>query len=197
MSHAKSLVTILISLIFVIPVQAKGNFKHLSKEGHQIITLHRLKYKMEATSEFFIVNPKHRAANFNDVPYEISLSAFISKNVAVMVHAERVADGSGASDYSDKDLAIWPTNNFRSDGSECMTLPYDVIEGEHDLEWLRDNGFEPSGNILFSQYFLTTDDYNDEIVVSMILRIEDCNNNIENMEFLQKSQNQLKISKTE
>ena len=152
---------------------------------------------MEATSEFIIVNPKHRTAIFNDVPYEVSLSAFISNPVAVMVHAERVADASGASDYSDKSLVKWPNENFRSDGPVCMALPYDAIEGEHDLEWLRKNGFEPSGNILFSQYFLTTEDFNDEIVISMILHVNDCKNNLANMELLQKTQTKLIINTTD
>ena len=197
MPHIKSLLSILITLIFVMPIKAKDNFEYLSKDGHQIITLHRLKYKMEATSEFTILKPKHRTAIFKGVPYEISLSAFISNHIAVMVHAERVADASGASDYSDKNLVKWPNEKFRSDGAECMALPYDAIQGEHDLEWLRENGFEPSGNILFSQYFLTTEDFNDEIVISIILHVNDCNNNVANMELLQKIQTKLIINTTD
>ena len=53
-------------------------------------------------------------------------------------------------------------------------MPAAEIEGEHDLEWLRDKGFEPSGTLAYAQYFATTGDFNDEIVVTLLARVAAC-----------------------
>ena len=91
-----------------------------------------------------------------------------------MIHAERVVNQSGASNYEDKALRDWPDGAFRSDGATCIEVPATEIEGEHDLEWLRDKGFEPSGTLAYAQYFATTRDFNDEIVITLLARAASC-----------------------
>jgi len=118
--------------------------------------------------------PTHRSDRFGENPYEISLGALLSEDGVVMIHAERVVNQSGASNYEDKTVSDWPDDSFRSDGAVCFDVPASEIEGEHDLEWLRDNGFDPSGTLVFAQYFATTADFNDEIVISLLARVDSC-----------------------
>jgi hypothetical protein len=118
--------------------------------------------------------PKHRTDQFGDNPYEISLAAFFSEDAVVMLHAERVANQSGASNYENLDQAKWPDASFRSSGAVCIDVSASDIQGEHDLEWLRDHGFEPVGPLAYAQFFATTADHNDEIVVTMLARISSC-----------------------
>ena len=155
-------------------------FEYLSSDENSITTLHMLKYEIRTNGDHKIAGPKHRTDVFGGTPYEISLAAFIGAEAALMIHAERVADGSGASDYSNLPIADWPDEKFRSDGFECMEIPTEAIDGEHDLEWLRANGFEPSGVIMFGQYFATTDGFNDEIVLSLLQHVESCESSASN-----------------
>jgi hypothetical protein len=136
-------------------------------------TTHGLSYAL-TSDQLLAAGPKHRTDQFGDNPYEISLAAFVSEKGAVMIHAERVVNQSGASNYEDKALSDWPDGAFRSDGATCIEVPATEIEGEHDLEWLRDKGFEPSGMLAYAQYFATTRDFNDEIVITLLVRVASC-----------------------
>lgn len=150
-------------------------FAHLAVAAGGIETTHRLGFRIEADGPFVLAGPKHRTDVFNGVPYEISLAAFIEPRRAVVVHAERVKDMSGASDYSDRPMADWPLEGFVSEGPACLPLSPADIEGEHDLEWLAANGFEPDGAFGYQQYFTTTPDHNDEVVVTLIAEAATCN----------------------
>jgi hypothetical protein len=92
-------------------------FEYLSVDGNTIRTVHGLKYQMQADESFKTADARHRTDTFFDVPFEISLSAFIRKDAAIIIHAERVTDGSGASDYSGLGASDWPNTNFRTDGA--------------------------------------------------------------------------------
>jgi hypothetical protein len=136
-------------------------------------TTHGLSYTL-TSDQLLATGPTHRTDQFGDNPYEISLAAFVSEKGAVMIHAERVVDQSGASNYENKPRTNWPDGSFRSDGAICIEVPVAEIEGEHDLEWLRDRGFEPSGTLAYAQYFATTRDFNDEIVITLLARVASC-----------------------
>ena len=152
---------------------AHAETAHLVAIEGGFATTHGLSYTI-TSDQLKAAGPKHRTDQFGDNPYEISLAAFVSKKGAVMIHAERVANQSGASNYEDKPRSNWPDDSFRSDGVVCIEVPAAEIEGEHDLEWLRDKGFEPSGTLAYAQYFATTPDYNDEIVVTLLARVAAC-----------------------
>jgi hypothetical protein len=117
--------------------------------------------------------PTHRVDTFGGHPYEISLAALLSDDVAVLVHGERVADASGASNYGDLPQADWPSPAFRT-RQFCVTLAAEDIEGEHDLEWLRSRGFDPAGPFLLDQALITSADHNNEVVVSIAIRGVNC-----------------------
>lgn len=150
------------------------DFEYISVSDGKIYTRHALKYVVSMDGEFQATEPTNRVAQFNEVPFRISLAAFISDDSALMIHAEEVADASGASDYSHLALAKWPDETFRSSGPDCLQIPAAEVEGEHDLLWLRQNGFEPSGSIVFAQYFATTADMNSELVISILQRVAAC-----------------------
>jgi hypothetical protein len=162
-----------------------------------LITTHRLAYRIEASETFTRAVPKHRRAVFNDVPFEISLAAFIRDDGAVMIHAERVADGSGASDYTHFPEADWPDGRFRLKPPECLELPPEAIDGEHDLEWLRDNGFLASGTLHLEQYFASTADFNEELVISFLLKVDSCDDQAANRSAVEALRADLAVTRTE
>jgi hypothetical protein len=158
----------------VVDATPSVDFNYISVSDNRIQTLHDIQIEVSATDGFRATEPKNRVDEFNGTPYNISLAALIDDNSALMIHAETVADLSGASDYSNLPQANWPDESFRSGGPQCMEIPAEAIEGEHDLEWLRDNGFEPSGTLVFAQYFATTADKNSEIVLSLLVHVASC-----------------------
>ena len=168
MKH-RSISLIALSLSFSVCAETA----HLVSVDGGFRTTHGLSYTI-SSDRMVATKPKHRTDRFGDNPYEISLGALISEKGVVMIHAERVANQSGASDYKDKSPSDWPDHSFRSDGAICIDIPASEIEGEHDLEWLRDNGFEPSGTLAYAQYFATTPDFNEEIVITLLAPVSSC-----------------------
>lgn len=173
------------------------NFQHLVIEDDALKSTHGLKYKIQADKPFKLIKPKHRKTTFtsNNNTFEISLSAFISPKATIMIHAETDANATGSANYTNKPLANWPNKSFRSSGPACITVPKEEVKNEHDLSWLRSNGFEPSGNLMFAQYFATTDDFNHEVVVSVIVPVPSCKNPNEQTKALEKVQRALTLSK--
>ena len=187
--------TLLLSL-----AHGQANEPELSLLGFDrgvLITTHRLAYRIEASEAFTRAGPKHRQAVFDEVPFEISLAAFIRDDGAVMIHAERVADGSGASDYTHFPEADWPDGRFRLKPPECLELPLDAIDGEHDLEWLRDNGFPVSGTVHLEQYFASTADFNEELVISFFLKVESCDDRAANTKALETLRAGITVTRTD
>ena len=154
--------------------EAVPAFEHLRRDGSTLIVQHSLESRFSASPAFSVHGPTHRSASFNEVPFEISLSAFITEQAAIMVHAERVADLSGASNYDRFAPSDWPLAGYRSPGTSCQSVPAAVVAEEHDLLWLRERGFEPSGDIWIDQHFLSGNDHNDEIVVSLLYKGPSC-----------------------
>ncbi len=146
----------------------------LAVSQHTIQTKTPLKMTFSSNDQFKVSGPDTRMDFFNETPFRVSRAAFINEASAIMVHAETVEDGSGASNYDNLPVSDWPKTGFRSNGEICMTLGADDIKGEPDPEWLIDQGFDPLGSLVFGQYFLTTADHNHEVVVSVMLKVSDC-----------------------
>jgi hypothetical protein len=149
-------------------------FAHLRSRDGGFDSTHGLRYRFEATDALAPVGPLHRTDRFDGNPYEISLAAFVSSESAIMLHVERVADGSGASDYDALAPAGWPDQRFRSEGPNCVDVAIAERDEEHDLRWLQANGFDPVGQLVVQQFFATTPDHNDEIVVTLMRLVADC-----------------------
>jgi len=178
-------------------VPTEHDFEFISVKGGKIYTLHALKYVISVTGDFKVTNPKNRIDEFNSAPFRISLAAFISDATSLMIHAEEVANASGASNYSNLLPATWPNESFRSSGPQCLSIPAAEVEEEHDLFWLRQNGFEPSGNMLFSQYFVTTEDMNSEVVISILHRIDSCGETSEELDLIKGIQAETLVTRIE
>jgi hypothetical protein len=175
-NHMKLLTVSFIALSMSFSVHS--DTAHLVSVDGGFRTTHGLSYTI-SSDQMVATKPKHRTDQFGDNPYEISLGALMSEIGVVMIHAERVADQSGASNYEAKPPSDWPDQSFRSDGAVCIDVPASEIEGEHDLEWLQDNGFEPSGSLAYAQYFATTPDFNDEIVITLLAPVSSCGPHID------------------
>ena len=173
------------------------DFNYISVSNGKVRTLHELKYEIAVAGELLITEPISRVDVFGDTPYRISLAAFIGDDRALMIHAEEVADSSGASNYSHLSVADWPDKTFRAREPSCLHIPPDEVEGEHDLQWLRQNGFEPSGNILYVQYFATTADMNTEIVISMLQHMGSCDDESDNLKAIDDFQARTSVTRIE
>ena len=181
-----------------IPVEPPSiDFNYLSVSDGRIQIVHGINYDLAAADGFKAVEPKNRVDNFDGTPYKISLGAFIGDDSALMIHAETVADLSGASDYSNLPLADWPNEDFRSGGHVCLEVPEEAMEGEHDLLWLRENGFDPEGTLLFGQYFATTADMNTEVVLSILLKLSSCDDEAANAEVIRDFQAKIAVTNVE
>lgn len=149
----------------------------------ELHTTHSLKYAFKASDGFRLTAVSNRKDVFNDTPFLISRAAFIRDDEAAMIHAETVADQSNASNYDNLAEATWPNSAFRSDGPICFEISAEDIENEDDPQWLIQNGFSPVGTLMFSQAFLSSADYNDEIVVSLFRLVDSCDNAANAAEF--------------
>ena len=170
-------------VLTLLSTAAYAETTHLATTDGGFKTTHGLTYTI-TSDEMVAKGPEHRTDQFGDNPYEISLGALFSDDGVVMVHAERVANQSGASNYQDLARSKWPDDSFRFSGATCIDVSAAEIEGEHDLEWLRDNGFEPTGPMVFVQYYATTNDFNDEIVITLLARVDACTPELEPSEKL-------------
>lgn len=145
----------------------------LEFESHSLRTTHEIKLRVARPADFRPAGPIDRNATFSEHAYAVSLAAYIGSKAFVMVHAERVLDGSGASNYSNLDIYRLHDQAFRTK-TMCATLTAEDVAGEHDLKFLSDNGFSPVPGIYLRQLFLTTDDHNAEVVITYGERLPSC-----------------------
>ena len=151
-------------------------FGMLTAEKGQLGSASPLAYSFSLSGDYRLIGPDERVDVFDGVPFEISRAAFLDSDSAVMIHAEKVRDASGASNYENLPVADWPGPEFRSSGDHCIELSPDDIAGEPDPQWLLKNDFDPTGTMVFGQYFTTTDDHNHEIVISLVRKVSSCEN---------------------
>ena len=129
-----------------------------------------------------------------------NVNAKLLQIFAVAFFLSSCSDKTGDTDYTDP--VVTPTVDFNyisvSDG-RIRTL-HDIryeVEGEHDLQWLHNNGFEPTGTILFGQYFATTVDKNAEIVISIMQHVPSCDDESTNIEVIRDIQARTTVTKIE
>lgn len=180
LKHAAAAISALTALSVSFALASEPEeFAYLAANGGTLTVLHTLSMSFSADESYTLSGPRHRTAEFNEVPFEISLAAYLQDDRAIMVHAEHVADLSGAANYDRFPVTDWPAPGFRGEGQRCHEIPAEIVEGEHDLKWLRDHGLEPSGPVWMEQHFLSGNEYNDEVVISLILKSDTCENSAE------------------
>ena len=156
---------------------ADAGFQYLETTGAAIVALDPLPLRVEAHG-FRATPVVNRAATFGEHPFEVSLAALLQGGEAVLVHAERVADASGASNYDSLPQARWPDSRFRL-RTQCVAVDAATAGQEHDLAFLRGQGWNPAGQLALEQYLATTPDHNREVVVSLVTHVSDCARNDE------------------
>lgn len=149
-------------------------FGNLRASTHSVVTTHGLDHALRMPHRFHVASPEHRTDTFNGHPFRISLTAFLSKDAALMVHAETVADDSGASNYDALPMATLAGLTFHRRPDQCVNLSKQQLEGEHDLLWLADHGFPPTGPLQVRQYLTNNPQHDREIVLTFMLRVADC-----------------------
>ena len=150
-----------------------GGFAHLVGRGNSIATTHGVPLTVRVTPDLRRVNATHRVADFSGHPYQVSLAGFLGRDEAVMIHAERVTDGSGAANYDDLPRAGWPSADF-GQREYCTAITPEMIAEEHDLQWLATSGWDPAGTLAVRQYLRTSPAHDREVVLSLLVRISDC-----------------------
>ncbi len=156
------------------PHPGTDRLPYLEASGSIIRTTHALGYRIELPGKFKATPVDSRRDTFNGHPFDISLAALLDTDAAVMVHAETVADGSGASNYDDLPPATLAGVPFRKRPASCQDLlPGDIV-GEHDLEWLSARGFSPTGPLQVAQYLASSADHNAEVVITLLARVPGC-----------------------
>jgi hypothetical protein len=151
---------------------AAAEFSFIESSPNSLRTTHGIRLEIMRPAGFKIARPTSRGAIFNSHPYEISLGGFLGRDQAILLHAERVADRSGASNYESLPQDDLP--GFRA-RTQCAAIATADVAEEHDLSWLANHGWNPAGSTLaIKQYFRTTADHNEEVVISLIAKVDRC-----------------------
>ena len=153
---------------------ASGSRALLRQLDHAVQSTHALHYRFDMPDGYRRSVIDTRRDTFNGHPFDISRMVFFNGTSAVMVHAEAVADASGASNYDDLPLTTISGLPFRERPASCEDLAPADIAGEHDLEWLARQGFSPTGPLRIHQYLDATPDHNAEVVITLMARVDDC-----------------------
>lgn len=153
--------------------RAAASFQHLVVRDDGIVTRNAIPLRVSAEPSFRATAASHRVAGFDGHPFEVSLAALLGEGEAVMVHAERVTDGSGASNYDNLPRAGWPDARFGL-RAMCAAIDHATVESEHDLGFLARNGWNPEGSLALEQYLVSTPAHDQEVVISLVARVPGC-----------------------
>jgi hypothetical protein len=143
----------------------------IAASDHQMRATNGMAVQVRVAQGYRLLRPTSRHASFDGHPYEVSLAAMAAPGKAVMLHAERVKDRSGHSNYDTLPESRWRGFHIRS---QCASIAREDLVGEHDLKWLTDRGWDPTGNIALEQHLKSSRDHNREVVVSLLAKVEDC-----------------------
>ena len=146
-------------------------FHYILVRGHSLIAANEMNVRVHVPADFRLLPPTSRHASFDGHPYEVSLAAAVAGDTAIMVHAERVVDHSGHSNYDNLPSSPWPHYRLRA---QCASIGRSDVAGEHDLKWLADRGWSPIGNLALEQHLRSSPDHNREVVISLIAKVPDC-----------------------
>jgi hypothetical protein len=166
----------LVILLLPAPAAAQPSrprFEYLQSEGTRISSRNAIPLTVRASAPFRATAVESRDAMFGGHPYQVSLAALLSPSAAVMVHAERVADGSGASNSDALPATGWPDPRFHL-RAMCAVIDRATIAEEHDLAFLARHGWNPEGALAIEQYLATTLDHDQEVVLSLVVHVPNC-----------------------
>ncbi|MBY8825032.1 hypothetical protein [Sphingomonas colocasiae] len=149
-------------------------FSFITASPHALRTTHAIRLELARPGRFRVAAPTSRDAVFNTRPYQVTLAGFLARDRAILLHAERVADRSGASNYDHLPTGDLPEFRVRT---QCAAITAADAAEEHDLSWLARHGWNPAGaSLAIRQYLRTTPDHNEEVVISLIAKVDRCDN---------------------
>ncbi len=151
---------------------AAAGFSFIEASPDSLRTTHKIRLEIVRPKGFRIARPTSRSTAFNGHPYDVTLAGFLGRDQAILLHAERVTDRSGASNYNTLPPGDLPGFRVRT---QCAAIAVADVAEEHDLAWLAQHGWNPAGaSLAIRQYFRTTPDHNEELVISLIVKMERC-----------------------
>jgi len=151
---------------------AVAGFSFIEASPNALHTTHKIRLEIGRPKGFRVAAPASRSTMFNTHPYEVTLAGFLGRDQAILLHAERVADRSGASNYDTLPQGDLPGFRVRT---QCAAIGATDVAEEHDLAWLARHGWDPAGaSLAIRQYFRTTPDHNEEVVISLIAKVDRC-----------------------
>ncbi len=149
------------------------SFNYLNIDGQILQTGHKLKYEIKVGDPYSFLGKVNHQPVFNGKGFNVSVAAFSGKDSFLMVHAEMHTDGSGGLDYGNLQPDALSGIKFTSK-EQCAELDLADISAEHDLNFLKVNGFDPFPAIYIKQYFTTSKDGTSEIVITYGRRTSGC-----------------------
>jgi hypothetical protein len=150
-----------------------GERPALQFENGWLQSSHAIVMRLQQPEGFRPVEPVRHQSEFNGLPFDVSVAAYVAQDRFIMVHAETLTDGSGAIDYGTLPSETLSGITFGVRG-QCAELSPEVIESEHDLKFLAEGGLEvlPAGYL--RQYLLISPDRNSEYIVSVGQVVDSC-----------------------
>ncbi len=150
---------------------APAPFSYIAVHRTALKSTNGVRIKLQGPAGYRLLRPTSRHATFEGHPYEVTLAALAGKGGAIMFHAEKVTDDSGASNYDALPASSWRAFHRRS---QCASIASGDVAVEHDLKWLADRGWSPIGNLALEQHLKSTPDHNQEVVISLIAKVKGC-----------------------
>ena len=147
----------------------------LEKQGEMLVTTHSLPFRVSAGSGFTAVAPVSHSPEFHGHPFFASIGMLAGKSGEqfVMVHAERVMDGKPALVYKDLSPATLDDVEFGKK-RQCATVDTSDLTEEFDLHYLSTGGAKLQPAVLIEQYFRTNPAHTEEFIVTLGVRLPDC-----------------------
>ena len=169
--------TILVNLAFLVSAASPSGPPFLTFKPHCLVSTHEIRVSIQQPQGFHAAGPIDHTPTFSGHPYAVTLAAYLGDAAFLMVHAERVLDRSGASDYSKLENYRLGKQDFRTK-VQCAALTTEDVAGEHDLTFLATNGFPPTAAMYLRQLVLTTGDHNAEVVITYGERVASCKDSV-------------------
>lgn len=158
------------------------NFSYVFFNNGYIVSSHAIKYSLKVPYNYIKIEPYNYKPFFNKHPFNVSLAAAYNNKNLIVVHAEKVTDGSGFLDYSYLMPVKLDSLDFYMKES-CLELNEETLEQAIDIKYIKANGFDFGDAIFLKQFFVNTPDGTYEFVLTFGEKVCDCTDEFINDEF--------------
>lgn len=166
-------------------------FRYIRIGKEDIRSVNALKFSLEIPPGFKVIKPLNHQPVFNGHPFNVSTAALVKGNTIIMMHAEKVTDHSGFLNYSYMKPDSLSGFKFYSQ-ERCVKVTDQILKSATDLNYYQNHGFDFRPAFYMKQYFVNTDDGNQEWVLSFAQRIPNCADSTINRSFKKRFENRIK-----